>query len=470
MGLPLFIAKLESDLPNKASGKHDVLAPSNAGVQSNRNRNRRMYADDSGPTLREARWQFEQTRLRRDSHRRRARQAMAGDSIQVVAAPSPPTASDLEAVFGPQDDAVDSAMDEFLRLNSQSRGRYADRLHDLLGHRWTSDGLRARARILNLRNARANSHAHLLAETTYPLTDARSRPPEPLVGWSTEPRPQARRARVVSPNPLADDSLSPEDSLALQGVIESMRRERRRADGAALRRNRTARQQRGIDGLGDRQRSMSPEMWDTLLSTMTPDPEPPSVSSSFASFPTTQSQNTNATSFPAPDSGARTAEGFVSEPPCDSGCENSDPEQDGPSSTAQAAEDRRRSRASLEGPFVRRRLEANNLRRTPVSGEGAANSVPSAFDFITAPLGLPRSQSLRVGWVGQLSVGASDEPGAREENSQEANTRAPHSHSEDDWSGMQLIVRRLARREDIPDEWWLEAGLSRNLGDDAEMQ
>jgi hypothetical protein len=35
---------------------------------------------------------------------------------------------------------------------------------------------------------------------------------------------------------------------------------------------------------------------------------------------------------------------------------------------------------------------------------------------------------------------------------------------------MQLIVRRLARREDIPDEWWLEAGLSRTLGDDADMQ
>ena len=29
--------------------------------------------------------------------------------------------------------------------------------------------------------------------------------------------------------------------------------------------------------------------------------------------------------------------------------------------------------------------------------------------------------------------------------------------------GMQRIVQRLARREDIPDEWWAEVGLSRTI-------
>jgi hypothetical protein len=33
----------------------------------------------------------------------------------------------------------------------------------------------------------------------------------------------------------------------------------------------------------------------------------------------------------------------------------------------------------------------------------------------------------------------------------------------DDLGRMQHIVRRLARREDIPDEWWAEVGLSRNF-------
>jgi hypothetical protein len=46
----------------------------------------------------------------------------------------------------------------------------------------------------------------------------------------------------------------------------------------------------GIDGLGDRNRSLSPEgdNWVTLRSTLTPDPLPPSVSSSFASVAASQ--------------------------------------------------------------------------------------------------------------------------------------------------------------------------------------
>jgi len=31
------------------------------------------------------------------------------------------------------------------------------------------------------------------------------------------------------------------------------------------------------------------------------------------------------------------------------------------------------------------------------------------------------------------------------------------------WGGLRRIVHSLARREDIPDEWWAEVGLSRNL-------
>ncbi|SPN97510.1 uncharacterized protein DNG_01024 [Cephalotrichum gorgonifer] len=48
------------------------------------------------------------------------------------------------------------------------------------------------------------------------------------------------------------------------------------------------------DGLGDRERSMSPDpngTWDTLLTTLTPDPQPPSAGSSFASTPTATSQS-----------------------------------------------------------------------------------------------------------------------------------------------------------------------------------
>lgn len=51
-----------------------------------------------------------------------------------------------------------------------------------------------------------------------------------------------------------------------------------------------------LDGLGDRERSLSPDAngtWDTLLTTLTPDPQPPSAGSSFASTTGTGSSATS---------------------------------------------------------------------------------------------------------------------------------------------------------------------------------
>lgn len=44
-----------------------------------------------------------------------------------------------------------------------------------------------------------------------------------------------------------------------------------------------------------------------------------------------------------------------------------------------------------------------------------------------------------------------------------------HSHTPNDNAlhGMQMIMRNLARREDIPDEWWAGAGLSRTLPEES---
>lgn len=480
MGLPLFVAKVESDLPSKASAKHDVLAPTNAGVRSVRNRTRRAFPlHPDQMTLHETRWFHERERVMRENARamrrssRMANNPLLGDSIQVIAAPSPPPPfSEDYIAWRNQIEPVDQAMDEFLRLDAPQRARWADELQELLGSRWSSDGLRARARIMNLRNARANGYA----------PESRSRNTDSLGTWTAEPRPQARRARVVSPAPPAtEETLTPTEALSLRHIVEAMQRDRRlQQDRRALStssarngsgRSHTSRQPRGLDGLGDRQRSMSPEMWDTLLSTMTPDPEPPSLSSSFASsFPTAQSHDTSATSFSVPDSGPRPAEGFVPEPPCDSGCENSDSEDDGPPIIASGAESRRGQSGILEGPFAsgRRRTNTDRAARSAASNEREINDAEGIEHGV--PSDPSHNQYLRVGWVGQLSVGASDETAPQEEINRESDTAVPSSHNEDDWSGMQLIVRRLARREDIPDEWWLEAGLSRTLGDDAEMQ
>ncbi|KAL2160611.1 hypothetical protein VTH06DRAFT_1299 [Thermothelomyces fergusii] len=149
------------------------------------------------------------------------------------------------------------------------------------------------------------------------------------------------------------------------------------------------------DGLGDRNRSLSPEGdtdWGTLTTTLTPDPQPPSAGSSFASATTRRAAApaSSRTSFTAPD----TAETSSFEHPCESGCDNSDTEGD---------EEDDMDPMSLSS--------LNTLRRPAFRGSG-------------------------------------DDP---------VELLEP-------W---QRIVRNLARREDIPDDWWADAGLSRTVSREA---
>lgn len=159
-----------------------------------------------------------------------------------------------------------------------------------------------------------------------------------------------------------------------------------------------------LDGLGDRNRSLSPEgdsAWDTLLTTLTPDPQPPSVGSSFASASASAAatQSTvaasSATSLANLDTTAEDQNGV--EPPCESGYDNdnSDMEED--------------DEDELPGfilPSLRvRRIDGTNT--------------DDALDL----------------------MGGSEV--------------------------IQHLVRSLARREDIPDEWWAQVGLSRTLSREA---
>src|SRR6478609_11914007 len=85
---------------------------------------------------------------------------------------------------------------------------------------------------------------------------------------------------------------------------------------------------RYADGLGDRERSISAEPWETLLSTLTPDPQPPSAGSSFASNIASQSAGaTSGTSFTTPDQDPDA----LADQACESGCEGS--ETEGPDET-----------------------------------------------------------------------------------------------------------------------------------------
>lgn len=171
-------------------------------------------------------------------------------------------------------------------------------------------------------------------------------------------------------------------------------------------------QESPVDGLGDRNRSMSPEnddVWDTLLSSITPDPQPPSVGTSFASTSAPVSASTSQTTVASAAAAPATADGLYgaldTEHPCESGGDNS-------------------SDTENEDDWVGR------LR----GGMGGAS-------YAEVVGGSPRSQR-----------------------------QTPRSAAQDEdldvlrgVSGMQRIVRNLARREDIPDEWWAEVGLSRSL-------
>ncbi|KAI0466714.1 hypothetical protein F4859DRAFT_289073 [Xylaria cf. heliscus] len=170
---------------------------------------------------------------------------------------------------------------------------------------------------------------------------------------------------------------------------------------------RHAQRVRYLDGLGDRDRSLSPEgdgVWDTLQSTLTPDPQPPSVGSSFAS--TVVSATTPQANGPDSVNTSITTPDEEIEPPCDPIMDNSgsDGEDD-----------------IEEQPIEPSRQPTPHTRRSyaEVVADTQSRQSPDSADTI--------------------------------------------DHDREWLSGMHRIVRGLASRGDIPDEWWAQAGLSRSM-------
>ncbi|KAJ8130401.1 hypothetical protein O1611_g3227 [Lasiodiplodia mahajangana] len=162
---------------------------------------------------------------------------------------------------------------------------------------------------------------------------------------------------------------------------------------------------RYVDGLGDRDRSLSPGsdagVWDTLQSTLTPDPQPPSIGSSFGS--TTVSVTTQANGADSVNT-SMTTPNEDTEPPCD-----------------------------------------------PVMDNSASDGEDDIGDQPIEPSRQPTPHGRRS----YADVAA--EPYSRQ-SPESADTNDP------EWlSGMHRIVQNLAQRVDIPDEWWLQAGLSRSM-------
>ncbi|KOS47583.1 hypothetical protein ACN38_g1439 [Penicillium nordicum] len=186
------------------------------------------------------------------------------------------------------------------------------------------------------------------------------------------------------------------------------------------------------DGLGDRQRSPSPDAeretdaWETLLSTITPDATLPSTDTSFTSTSAAApdiSRNARPRSSvnltqPMTAEAARAHFGLDPYPdqlnPCDF---SSSDDEDAPSTFQE---------------FMGR------ISRHPDQNSTMSNHPP-------VPVVIPASV-----------LAFSD---SRRQNP----SLSDRHHQNDDLHHMQVILDRLARREDIPDDWWAAAGLARTL-------
>ncbi|KAJ5081517.1 hypothetical protein NUU61_009781 [Penicillium alfredii] len=178
-----------------------------------------------------------------------------------------------------------------------------------------------------------------------------------------------------------------------------------------------------VDGLGDRQRSLSPDgeretdAWETLLSTITPDATLPSTDTSF---------NSNTAS--ATDT-SRTGNSTNSS-------------QTLPSSLGSS-----RPISMALDPYP------DHLHPCDFSSSDDEDA-PVNYHRMLGPTGMPPSHRRSPGPhstmsshppIPTISFSLSD------------------SSSDPDLQQMQAILDRLARREDIPDDWWAAAGLSRTI-------
>ncbi|KAK5689196.1 hypothetical protein LTS12_028907 [Elasticomyces elasticus] len=203
-----------------------------------------------------------------------------------------------------------------------------------------------------------------------------------------------------------------------------------------------------IDGLGDRERSLSPDVddddddhahdaWETLLTTITPDANLPSNESSFASA---SASAMNPSRHRAAADSAGNAPQALPLTASLSGRDreamrmvlNPYPEYLNPCDYPTSSDSESDSEVNLEESQSSRRR-----RRTP--------HLPS-MDTLRQTHDLNSTMSSQPPPISTFSFSFYD------------------STSDPDFQQMQAILDRLARREEIPEHWWAAAGLSRTVG------
>ncbi|RDA94291.1 hypothetical protein CP533_0552 [Ophiocordyceps camponoti-saundersi (nom. inval.)] len=466
MGLPLFVASVESDLTSKAASKAANASPSRSGI-------RRLSRADS----RERRNAIRTASVRIFGHRPPPRPSHSNhdgllpwvespEEADINASsprPQPPSSTDTQ-------EARDTRWQRVV-TDSRDRRQFEDQMTSIFGSNWRERGPERVASQLD----------HGPRDTTdrSGLRSSRSRRAQVVAPVPSRLDSDAQRTRAPRgsppPNARSTGTNVPPGSYSAVAIMTRASAPRHQStllrDANGGRRPPLPRHAFAVDGLGDRDRSLSPEVWDTLLTTLTPDPQPPSAGSSFSLTQQPEWTPPNRSTPDALDVAAADAQ-------CDS-CDHSD--------TSVEEDD---ENADLRPMRPRRpQLRETHRRISPLNLSGPASAERGALFSWAMPTTAPRSRGennddaiarsvplarlLNGGtepWTSQGSPGdeASEEDSGssvlrQANNSGDSSAQTVMLSSEEDWSGMRRIVSSLARREDIPDEWWAEVGLSRTL-------
>ncbi|KAI9369112.1 hypothetical protein BJX61DRAFT_177485 [Aspergillus egyptiacus] len=257
----------------------------------------------------------------------------------------------------------------------------------------------------------------------------------PAIGYHRASTPLAGADVRSSPLPRQD---TPSGDVQAGTYIPLLRRVGQRSINDANLANREPL----VDGLGDRQRSVDLEddhandAWETLLTTITPDANLPSADSSFTSASvsgtnSSRSLTSSATSAENLQSFQNYLRGFIPplqmtlDPTLDSYQGYPNPCDYSSSTDSDTESDGEITQQSLFRRYRRRMRQVESMRRS--------HNLQSVQSAINNPPAIPT-----------ISFAFSDS-------------------SDSDLNHMQAILDRLARREDIPDDWWAAAGLSRSI-------
>ena len=201
-----------------------------------------------------------------------------------------------------------------------------------------------------------------------------------------------------------------------------------------------------IDGLGDRRRSFSPEdenQWETLLTTITPDPRLPSATNSRLPSTASSSFTSEAASFPSSNSNSVTSSNTLLTAPSSTlnyppttVCDDLSDSWPDSSSSASDYDEPLAMHSSRHG--IRHRMREETI-------------APSRH-WGTSP---PPRDLRRLDAIEETRRRA-----PRGENFYHENRRGI-AEREAELQQMHAILARLDRQEEVPDEWWAAAGLTR---------